>query len=472
MTDTNENASKAKELQTSFAARSNRKGDIVAGTIVKITDSVVFIDYGARSEGYVRLSEFKDAEGQLTVAEGDKIHAVIVSAQGAVELSYKAAQANQAIGDLQIAWKNKTPVEGKIAGVNKGGYEVRINGARAFCPASQLAFGFVDEPAREVGKTYQFFVTEFDGGKSIVVSRRALLEFQKEEAKSAMGERLRVGDRLQGKVVEIRDFGAFVDLGDSIQGMVHVSEISHTRVNHPNEKLNVGDAIEVEIIRIDVDKAQVGLSMKRLEADPWADFAAAHEVGQTLTGLVVRMEDFGAFVSLAPSIEGLMHVSAISAEKRINHPSEVYEIGEEVEVLIEKIDRDRRRIGVMTPAVAEARKPVDITVKEGQVLKGPVTKVEKFGVFIEVEPNVQALIPNGEMATQRGADHRRMFPVGTELEAKVMEVDKKRGRIRMSRKAMEEHNEREAIDAYTKAQATPDSLGSFGDLLKNFLKNE
>jgi small subunit ribosomal protein S1 len=430
------------------------------------------MDYGARSEGYIRLSEFKDAAGVLTVNVGDTIHAVVLSAQGAVELSYKEAQANEAIGSLQVAWKKQTPVEGKISAVNKGGYEIRINGARAFCPASQLAFGFIDEPAREVGNTYEFLVTEFDGGKSIVVSRRALLDSRKKEAKSAMGEKLRVGDRLQGKVTQIRDFGAFVDLGDAIEGMVHVSEISHQRVGHPNEVLNIGDAIEVEVIRIDMDKAQVGLSMRRLEADPWADFARDNEVGKTLTGIVSRMEDFGAFITVAPGIEGLMHVSAISNEKRINHPSEVLEIGEDVEVIIEKIDRDKRRIGLMTPAVAESRKPVEITVKEGQVVKGPVTRVEKFGVFIEVEPNVQGVIPNGEMATQRGADHRRMFPIGTELEAKIIELDTKRGRIRLSRKAMEEHDEREAIEQYEKSQETQNSLGSFGDLLKDFLKSE
>ena len=150
----------------------------------------------------------------------------------------------------------------------------------------------------------------------------------------------------------------------------------------------------------------------------------------------------------------------------------MYEIGEEVDLIIEKMERDRCRIGLMTPEIAEARKPVEITVKVGQIIKGPVTRVERFGVFIEVEPKVDGLIPNAEMATQRGADHRRQFPVGTELDAKVMEIDKKRGRVRLSRKALEEHDEREAIKEYEKAQAAPASLGSFGDLLKDFLKDE
>ncbi|MGC6416111.1 MAG: S1 RNA-binding domain-containing protein [Bradymonadia bacterium] len=472
MTDSRPKKPQPKDLQTSFAARAQRKGDVVTGRIVKITDSVAFLDYGARSEGYLRLAELKGDDDQLLVNEGDTINAVIISAQGAVELSYKAAQANQAIANLGVAFKAQTPVSGKITGVNKGGYEVRIDGARAFCPASQLAFSFIDEPAREVGNTYEFLITEFDGGRSLVVSRRQLLERRKDEARSIMGDKLRVGDRLQGKVTEIRNFGLFVDLGDSLEGMVHVSEISHQRVQHPSEKVSVGDAIEVEVIKVDVEKAQIGLSMRRLESDPWADFARELEVGKTMSGLVSRIEQFGAFVTLAPSIEGLLHVSGISAEQRLDHPSDLLEIGQDIEVVIEKIDLDKRRIGLLTPAVAEKRKPVEITVEEGQLIKGPVTRVERFGVFIEVQENLQGVIPNGEMATQRGADHRRMFPLGTVLEAKIIEIDRKRGRIRLSRKALEEHDEQEALKAYSKSQETPNSLGSFGDLLKDFLKTE
>ena len=163
----------------------------MTGRIVKITDSVAFLDYGARSEGYLRLAELKGDDDQLLVNEGDTINAVIISAQGAVELSYKAAQANQAIANLGVAFKAQTPVSGKITGVNKGGYEVRIDGARAFCPASQLAFSFIDEPAREVGNTYEFLITEFDGGRSLVVSRRQLLERRKDEARRLTGDKLR-----------------------------------------------------------------------------------------------------------------------------------------------------------------------------------------------------------------------------------------------------------------------------------------
>ena len=459
-------------LETSYGGRTPKEGDIVIGRLVKVTDSVAFMDFGARSQGYIRLAEIKDDQGNLIVNEGDEITAKILSARGAIELSYKQAQQGQAIGDLRESWKSQTPVSGRIVNVNKGGYEVRINGVRAFCPNSQLATHFIQEPAREVGNEYDFMITEFGDGKSIVVSRRVIIENQRAALRDTLNDRIRVGDRLQGTVTRLQDFGAFIDLGDGIEGLVHVSEISHERVNTPAEKLNVGEAVEVEVIRVEADKGRVGLSIRRLQSDPWTDFVAAHPVGSTLTGNVVRLQDFGAFVSVAPGIEGLLHVSAISAESRINHPQEVLTGGQDIEVVIEKIELDRRRVGLMTPEVAEARKPIEMAAKVGDVVKGLVTRVEKYGVFLEFEPKVVGLIPNAEMATTRGADHRRMFPVGTELEVKILEVEKNRNRIRLSRKALHENDEAEAMREYREKHASPNSLGSFGDLLKDFLNED
>ncbi len=473
MNDQTENQPSEKApLETSYGGRTPKEGDIVVGKIVKMTESVVFLDFGGRSQGYIRLSEFKNEAGEIVVGEGDEIHAKILSARGAIELSYKQAQQGQEILNLRDAWKSQTPVKGRIINVNKGGYEIRINGVRAFCPNSQLAAHFVEEPAREVGNEYEFMVTEFGDAKSIVVSRRALIEAQRAEMRDTLNDRIRVGDRLQGTVTRLQEFGAFIDLGDGLEGLLHVSEISHERVNTPSEKLSVSDAVEVEVIRVEAEKGRVALSMRRLESDPWTDFVAANPVGSVLTGHVVKLQDFGAFVRVAPGVEGLLHVSGISAEKRINHPEEVLTSGEEIQVVIEKIEADRRRVGLLTPEVAEARKPVEMNAKVGDVVTGKVTKVEKFGVFLEFEPKVVGLIPNGEMATTRGADHRRMFPVGTELEVKILEVERNRNRIRLSRKALHENDEKEAMREYREKHATPNSLGSFGDLLKDFLKED
>jgi small subunit ribosomal protein S1 len=447
-------------------------GQLVSGSIVKITGNVAFVNYGARNEGYIELSELKDEAGELQLAEGDELQAEVVSARGAVQLSYRKAQAGVAMESLREAWKNKTPVEGRVVAVNKGGFEVRVDGVRAFCPASQISVRFIDEPAREVGSTYEFIVTEFSKKKGLVVSRRALLEVRKAEALDNLGERVKPGDRLQGKVTQIKDFGAFVDLGEGLEGMVHVSEISHERVTHPRESLTVGDAIEVEVLRIDTGKGQVGLSIKRLQGDPWTNFVDGIEKGAVMKGKVERIQPFGAFVNLAPGVDGLLHVSAITAEKRIENPSEILSVGDEVEVIVDKIEKDRQRIGLMTPAVAESRVPVKIGFKVGDVVTGSVVKIEQFGVIIQLDERLQGLVPNAEMGTHRGSDHRRLFPIGTEIEAKVLEIDRRRNRIRLSRKAMEMHAEEEAYKDFRKRENAPESLGSFGDLLQNFMKDK
>jgi len=460
---------KPSPLPTNFG-RAPKVGDLVNGTIVKITGNVAFVDYGGRSEGYIELGELRDDQGQVTAGEGDRIDAEVINTRGAVQLSARRAKAAKVTEDLRAAWKAGTPVEGRIVAVNKGGFEVRVSGIRAFCPLSQISEHFPREPAREVGKTYTFKITEFGDAKSLVVSRRAILDAQKKAMRETLNERVKLGERLQGKVTQVKDFGVFVEIDEGVEGLIHVSEISHERVEHPRDKFTVGDAVEVQVIRIDTERGRIGLSTKVLEDNPWKTFADSLTVGQTLTGTIDRIQPFGVFVKLADGVDGLLHISGITAERRIEHPSEVVSEGQEIEVVVEKIERDRQRIGLVTPEVAEKRKPVQITVKVGDMVKGNVQKVERFGVFIELEGNGTGLIPNGEMDTDRGSDHLRMFPVGTELQAVVTEVDRKRGRIRLSRKALKTAVERKALDDYRKREAAPKSLGSFGDLLKDFLQ--
>lgn len=462
-------------LETSFSGRTNQPGDLVVGKVVKITGSIAFVDYGARSEGYIELSELRDEQGELTVTEGDQVEAEIVDTRGGVRLSCKRAQTAKVLEELEQAYKTGAPVEGKVVGVNKGGFEVRVRGVRAFCPNSQFAERFVREPIRQVGRSFQFRITEFvDDGKSLVVSRRAILEEQKEKAREDLGDRVRVGDVRQGKVTRLADFGAFVDIGEGIEGLIHVSEISHEHVKHPKEKLSEGDAIEVKVIRVDPARGRLALSMKALAEDPKKSFFDDIEKGQKLTGTVARLTDFGAFVNIAPGVDGLLHISGISAERRIEHPQEVLSVGDEIEVVVEKVEKDRERVGLVTPEVHEARKPVDIPVKRGDTVKGPVTKVERFGVFVQIAPKVDGLVPNAEMDTDRGADHFKMFPPGTEIEALVTDVDRKRGRIRLSRKKLKEVAEQKALKQFRDKQQAEqgNSMGTFGDLLRDFLDKE
>ncbi len=342
---------------------------------------------------------------------------------------------------------------------------------RAFCPTRQFSVGFEREPSSHIGRHYLFKITEFGKGKNLVVSRRALMEEAHVERTHDLAANIEVGEVKQGRVTHIKPFGAFVDLGDGLEGMIHVSEISHDRVNHPQDKLTSGDAVEVKVIRVEAAKGKVALSIKALQADPWSQFAESCTLGEPIEGTVVRLQPFGAFVQLAPGVDGLLHVSGITAERRIEHPEEILTVGDTITVMVERVERDKKRIALLTPEVWEKRQPVVINVKQGDVLEGKVAKVEKFGVFVQLDERLQALIPNAEMDTERGVDHTREFPVGTLLKFKILEVDRGRGRIRASRKALKTHDEEVAFAEYRKEHAPPKSLGSFGDLLKDFLKN-
>ena len=459
----------ARELQTSFSGRTVSPGDRVRGTIVKITGAVAFVDFGYTSQGYIQLAELRDAEGNLDVGEGSEVEAEVVSTRSGVELSARKAQEGAVLEGLHAAWKSQTPVDGRIVATNKGGFEIRVSGVRAFCPASQLAERFIREPAREVGKTYSFLITEYGEGKSLVVSRRALLE----ESRQQINDRVKVGEHLQGRVTQLQDFGAFIDIGGGVEGLVHVSEISHGRVAHPREKLTVGDAVEVKVIKVDADKGRVGLSIKALEGSPFADFVATVEVGQVIEGTVDRVQPFGAFVRIAPGVDGLLHVSAIKADERIEEATGHVKEGEVMQLVVQRIEKDRERVALCTPEVWEARKPAEIPFKVGDTLKGTVTKHERFGVFVQLAPKIIGLCPNPEMATERGANHGQMFPVGSEFDVKVLEIDAQRGRIRVSRKALI-HTDEDDYREWRKSQKTEEktqSLGTFGDLLKDFLKS-
>ena len=457
----------AQDLHTSYAGRTVSPGDRVKGTIVKITGAVAFVDFGYTSQGYIQLAELRDAEGNLTHGEGAEVEAEVISTRSGVELSHRKALEAAVLDELKAAWKAQAPVEGRIVATNKGGYEVRVRGVRAFCPASQLAERFVREPAREVGKTYQFRITEFGDGHSLVISRRGLLE----ERRQRLNDRVKVGEHLQGTVTQLEDFGAFVDIGEGLEGLVHVSEIAHGRVNHPREKLSVGDAVEVKVIKVDAQKGRVGLSIKALAGSPFATFAESHAVGQQLQGTVERVQPFGAFVNIAPGVDGLLHVSAIQAEGRLEEVGDTVSVGQTIPVVSQRIEKDRERVALCTPEVWEARKPVEIPFKVGEVVTGTVTRHERYGIFLKIAEGVVGLCPGPELGVERDADLRKTFPMDSEVEVKILEIDRGRGRLRLSRKALirtEADDYREWRKAQ-KAEKKEQSMGTFGDLLKEFL---
>ncbi len=464
-------------MQTSYAGRTTKVGDLVKGTVVKIAERAVFIDYGAKSEGVADLGEFNDASGVPQVKVGDTLDVVVTTTKPYVKLSVNEAKASQARETLREAFRFQKPVEGLVIGQNKGGFEVRVSGVRAFCPASQIGERQGTNPAEIINQTFEFRITEWDDGKGMVVSRRAVLDEARKAAREELGGRFNVGDVLQGRVTQVRDFGAFVDLG-GVEGMIHVTEMGAPRVKSPGERVAVGDAVEVIVLRVESDKGRVALRLRQDEAVVAQSnaFATSLSVGQRLTGTVARMQSFGAFITLAPGTDGLLHVGAITTERRIDSPSQVLKEGQSIEVIVESIDVGKGRISLCTPEVFERRGAPAATVEVGQVVKGRVQKVERFGVFLELGARLTGLLPTSEMEAERGANLVDLFPIGKEVEVQVLSIDTETGskdgkaftrkRIRLSQKALK--GESEAAD-YREYKAREQSGGvkqsvTFGDL--------
>lgn len=475
-------------METSFAGRTTSVGDIVSGKIVKIAGEAAFVDYGAKSEGWISLSELKDESGNLTHNVGDTVDVAVVETKGAVHLSLRDAQAGKARAALREAWKRQETVRGKVVGTNKGGYEIRIEGVRAFCPMSQMNDRFVADPQSMVGQELEFRISEWDDQKGAVVSRRALVEAERAQSREAALGGLEVGALAQGRVTQIRDFGAFVDLG-GVEGLIHVSEMGRKRVKHPSERLKVGDAVEVFVVKLEADKGRIALRLKDDEdasrPDPWVEFVKGINVGDRLRGTVARIQSYGAFVTLAPEVDGLLHVSAITTEKRINSPEEVIQVGQELDVIVEGKDLQKNRIALVTPEVWEKRGAPAPEIAVGQVVKGKVARIERFGLFIDIGPRTTGLLPMSEADNERGTRVEDLYPVGTELEVKIIEIedappsDKDKGkkgpprkRIRLSRKALRGDSEAEDFRQFRAAQESAQGRGNvtLGDLFAAKLK--
>ncbi len=403
---------------------------------------------------------------------------------------------------IQSAFAAGLPVEGTVAALNKGGLEIDLGGVRAFCPTSQIDIRFVEDPGVFVGQKLKFRVMEMRGG-SAVLSRRALLEEERKGKADELRATLQVGQNLEGVVTSVRDFGAFVDLG-GIEGMVHVSELSHARVAHAQEAVKVGQKVRVQVLRIEQAKEKdakhgekIALSLKALEQDPWDAHRGELEEGKKLQGKVARLQPFGAFVELFPGVDGLVHVSALS-EKHVQHPREVVKEGETIWVQVESIDDAARRValrkiteeeaaqeGPVAPRAREGRehkgehrgdhkeragegKPAAPRARPGDVVDATVEKCEAFGVFVTwANGALRGLIPNAELGTPRGSDNKKTNPPGSTFKAQVLDIDE-RGRYRLSKTSAEAALDRAEYQEYQAKvkKAAGKGFGTLGDLLR------
>ena len=341
-------------------------GQKVSGRVLKVSGEWIFMDTGQKGEGIIDRKEFLDLDGNLTVKEGETVAAYFLSSShGEMRFTTRIGGGASGSSQLEEAWQAGVPVEGVVEKEIKGGYEIKLGGtARAFCPFSQIALRRVDNPESLLGTRLAFMITEYgEKGRNIIVSRRALLEEEqqrlKEEAQAAISE----GMTVTGTVTSLQDFGAFVDIG-GLEGLIPISEISWTRVKDVRDVLSVGQQVQVVVKVIDREKERISLSLKDTLNDPWDQAVEKYPEGSFHTGTVARLAPFGAFVTLASGVDGLIHISKMGAGKRINHPREVLKEGETIEVKIESVDRSNRRLSLAMAGAARAADEEEETLAE------------------------------------------------------------------------------------------------------------
>ena len=463
-------------FEASVKARRFDRGQTIEGTIVAFGPKVAFVNVGGKSEAQIDLAELKDADGDVEVSVGDRIQAMVVSTSGGIMLSRKGVRNAATQRELEDAFQAGLAVEGKVERAVKGGYEVRIARERAFCPLSQIGIERTTDPAVHEGRTYAFRIIEYkNDGKDVVVSRRKHLEDEQRASAADVRASIVPGAVLTGRVVSVPAFGAFVDLGGGIQGLLHVSEMGWSRVTNPGEIVAAGDQITVKVLRVDDATKKISLGLKQLLEDPWAARASAYEVGQVRTGRITRVAEFGAFVEFEPGIEGLAHASTFAPTGRTGGWAKSVAVGMSGAFEILNIDAAQKRIGVAlveegSSRAAGATSPQG-AIAPGTIVTGKVERHEKFGVFVFLSPGRTGLMPSAETGLDRDADMLKAFPIGSEVEVVVLEVDPEGRRIRLSRKAVAEQREQAELRDYAaRPDAAPTtSMGSLADKLRGAL---
>lgn len=453
-----------------------RPGQVIFARVVGFSHDSVFLDVGAKAEGIIAKSELAGEDGELSVAEGDKVEARVKKFENGAVILTKVLphQSLRNQEELREAHRLGLPVEGRVTGQNKGGYDVEIAGMRAFCPASQIDVR-PGKPEDYVLAKFPFKIVEFkDKGRNLVVSRRQLVEEENKKKAAALLETLEVGKVVKGKVTTLKDYGAFVDLG-GLEGLVHMSELGYGHVKKASDVLKVGDEVEAKILKIedvpskkrpDIINKKISLSMKALMADPWDAAKEKLKEGQKVTGKVARIQDFGAFVEVMPGVDGLVHVSNMTLGRRVSNPRDVVKEGDEIEATITRIEWGKKRIGL---SMVKTPQELANELRKGNVFEGKVDRIESFGVFVALPSGARGLVPAAETGTQRGADLKKEFAPGAEVKVVVQEVDKKSGKIRLSIRGAKEAEERAEYEGYMKTTNTESKqgLGTLGDLLRD-----
>jgi small subunit ribosomal protein S1 len=428
--------------QLGGAGEDGFEGRVVHGTVTAIENGMALIDVGLKSEGRVSLREFGRGEGDEPLKVGDDVEVFVdrvENADGEAMLSRDRARREAAWDKLESEFGEGKRVEGRIFGRVKGGFTVDLDGAVAFLPGSQVDI----RPVRDVGPLMDmpqpFQILKMDRRRgNIVVSRRAVLEETRAEQRSELIDKLTEGQVLDGVVKNITDYGAFVDLG-GIDGLLHVTDMSYKRVNHPSEVINIGDTVKVQIVRINPETQRISLGMKQLESDPWGDVAAKYPVGAKVTGTVTNITEYGAFVELEAGIEGLVHVSEMSWTKKNVHPGKIVSTSQEVEVIVLEVDSDKRRISLgLKQAQRNPWEEFAEAHPVGSIVEGEVKNATEFGLFIGLPGDVDGMVHMSDIAWGiSGEDALALHRKGEEVKAVVLDVDTDKERISLGMKQLE-----------------------------------
>ncbi len=459
--------SQEQKIQTEF-----QPGARVSGAVVRIGSEYVFLDVGGKNEAIIGLSELSDESGQVTVKEGDTVEAYVVSSDGGELIVSKSLSGKKASNqDLVDAMKNQLPVEGKITGINKGGFNVSIMGKRAFCPVSHIDLKYVDDPNQFLARTYSFVITKVsESGRNIVVSRLPLLEKNLESAFAAFEAGIADKKVYTGTVSRITKFGLFVDLGE-IEGLVHISEVSWDRAEKLEENFQIGQKIECVILKIERKKplrdSKISLSIKQVYEDPWESITEKFKPGQQAPATITRLTNFGAFAQLVPGVEGLIHVSEMKWGQRVRHPSDVVSEGENVKVTILAVDPDKRSVSCSLKDIAEDPwQAITEKFPAGASVPGTVASETRYGFFIDLAEGITGLLPHSNVA----ADKKGTIKAGSTIEVTVENVDPEARRMSLSYGAAAAQAETETAKAYIAKQSGKTeanaSSSEFGEMLK------
>ena len=436
-----------KEIET-------RPGSIIKGTVVAINKDNVLVDAGLKSESVISIDQFKNTAGEVEINVGDEIDVALDATDdgfGETVLSREKAKRHEAWQVLEKAYEEKETVIGVINGKVKGGFTVEVSNIRAFLPGSLVDVRPVRDTAHLEGKDLEFKVIKLDQKRNnVVVSRRAVIESESSVERDALLESLQEGLEVKGIVKNLTDYGAFVDLG-GIDGLLHITDMAWKRVKHPSEIVNVGDEIQVKVLKFDRERTRVSLGMKQLGEDPWVAIAKRYPEGSKLSGRVTNLTDYGCFVEIQEGVEGLVHVSEMDWTNKNIHPSKVVNLGDTVEVMVLEIDEERRRISLgLKQCIPNPWEEFAKNFNKGDKVSGKIKSITDFGIFIGLDGGIDGLVHLSDISWNGGEEVVREYKKGDEITAVVLQVDPERERISLGVKQIEADPFNNYLDANKK----------------------